>query len=448
VTSKRRTNRLLLGLGVTIVAGLILAVLLGEVPLSVAQYLEALRDPSSGPAEVLWQVRAPRAVCALVVGAALGMAGAVLQGLLRNPLADPGVLGVSATAALGAALAIVLGWAAMPGVVEGAALLGAGLAGAVLVVATRRLRSPEALVLFGVALSSLAGALTALIFNLSPSPIASAEVMSWLLGSVQNRSWIDVAWVVPPILVAGALASLASPGLRMLALGEEAASTSGLSMPHLKVLALIAAAIAAAISARTFRCGMDRPDVDAASSPRASIRKPGDASDARAPATRIGGTTQATSIQLRFWTDPKSQDMTSAEAIGDGDRLKIRAVRAPAILDRATPNRTKASGDRRRRVATTSTAPASPAPSRAAPSTTPGIAAHPRTMARAAPRAAVAETPSTPGSARGFLSNPCSTAPAIPRAAPTTRAQTARGARTCHRTSAGPDEGSRKASRY
>lgn len=245
MTGLGRPNRLLLGLGIAIVAGLVLAVLLGEVPLSTRQYLEGLRDPSSGPAEVLWQVRAPRAVCALVVGAALGLAGAVLQGLLRNPLADPGVLGVSATAALGAAFAIVLGWAAIPGVVEGAALLGAGLAGAVLVVATSRLRSPEALILSGVALSSLAGALTALIFNLSPSPIASAEVMSWLLGSVQNRSWIDVAWVVPPILVAGVLASLASPGLRMLALGEEAASTSGLSMPRLKVLALVAAATAA-----------------------------------------------------------------------------------------------------------------------------------------------------------------------------------------------------------
>jgi len=236
---------LLIGLALLIVCALIVAILFGEAALSAGQYGEAFARPTSGPAEVLWQVRAPRAVCALMVGAALGLAGAILQGLLRNPLADPGVLGVSATSALGAALAIVLGAAMVPGAVEVSALAGAGLGGAALVAVSARLRSPEALILFGVALSSFAGALTALIFNLSPSPIASAEVMSWLLGSVQNRSWIDVAWVVPPVLVAGALGTVAAPGLRMLALGEEAAQTSGLPMARLRILALIAAALAA-----------------------------------------------------------------------------------------------------------------------------------------------------------------------------------------------------------
>ena len=194
---------------------------------------------------MLWQVRAPRIACALMVGAALGLSGAVLQGLLRNPLADPGVLGVSAAAALGAAFAIVMGGAALPGVVEVSALAGAGIAGAALVIFAARVRAPEALILFGVALSSFAGAATALIFNLSPSPIASAEVMSWLLGSVQNRSWFDVAWVTPMVLVSGVLAAFAASGLRMLALGEETAATSGLSMGRLSTAALIAAALAA-----------------------------------------------------------------------------------------------------------------------------------------------------------------------------------------------------------
>lgn len=238
-------SSLSIGLGLAIGLALACAVGFGETGLTLQQYAQSIQDLTSGPAEVLWQVRAPRAVCAFVVGAALGLAGAVLQGLLRNPLADPGVLGVSATAALGAALAIVLGLASIPGAVEVAALAGAGIAGALLVGAARRLHSPEALILFGVALSSFAGALTALIFNLSPSPIASAEVMSWLLGSVQNRSWFDVAWVTPPVLIAGGLAVRASPGLRMLALGEDAAATSGLDMGRLKILALIAAAVAA-----------------------------------------------------------------------------------------------------------------------------------------------------------------------------------------------------------
>lgn len=234
-----------LGLAAAILLALTGAVLLGETTLSAAQYEQALGDFSSGPGEVLWQVRAPRAVCALMVGAALGLAGAVMQGLLRNPLADPGVLGVSATAALGAAAAIVLGAAAIPGLVESAALAGATLAGLVLIAVAARVRAPEVLILFGVALSSFAGALTALIFNLSPSPIASAEVMNWLLGSVQNRSWIDVAWVAPALVVASVFAKAASPALRMLTLGEEAARTSGLPMGRMRVSALIASALAA-----------------------------------------------------------------------------------------------------------------------------------------------------------------------------------------------------------
>lgn len=240
----RRTGRLIWALALAVLAALIAAVLLGESRFSTVQLLEALGEPSSGPGVVLWQVRAPRALTAAVVGAALGLSGAVMQGLLRNPLADPGVLGVSALAAFAAASAIVLGLAAWPGVVEISALAGSALAGALLMLFSVRVRSPEALVLFGVALSSFAGAATALIFNLSPSPIASAEVMGWLLGSVQNRSWIDVAWVAPALLVAGALASLAAPGLRMLTLGEETARTSGLPMGRLRALALLAAALA------------------------------------------------------------------------------------------------------------------------------------------------------------------------------------------------------------
>ena len=232
---------LLLAIAVALAA----AVLTGESALTGGQYQQAFLDPASGPGLVLWQVRAPRAVTALVVGAALGLAGAVMQGLLRNPLADPGVLGVSALAAFAAAVAIVLGLAAVPGAVETSALVGAAVAGGLLVLFAARVRSPEALILFGVAVSSFAGAATALIFNLSPSPIATAEVMGWLLGSVQNRSWIDVAWAAPATLAAAGLAALAAPGLRMLSLGEETARTSGLPMGRLRMLALLASALAA-----------------------------------------------------------------------------------------------------------------------------------------------------------------------------------------------------------
>ncbi|WP_374599169.1 FecCD family ABC transporter permease [Brevundimonas sp.] len=237
-------SRLVWGLLLLIVLAAAAGIGLGESLFDTEQWRSAFIDPASGPAEVLWQVRAPRVATALTVGAALGLAGAVMQGLLRNPLADPGVLGVSAVAALGAALAIVAGAAAVPGAVEVSALIGAGLAGGLLILFAARVRSPEALILFGVALSSFAGAATALIFNLSPSPIATAEVMSWLLGSVQNRSWIDVAWVTPAVLLSGVLATMAAPGLRMLSLGEETARTSGLPMARSRLLALLAAALA------------------------------------------------------------------------------------------------------------------------------------------------------------------------------------------------------------
>jgi iron complex transport system permease protein len=218
------------------------AVLLGETPLSLSQYAQAFR-PGSAVGEVLWGIRAPRILAAALVGAALGLSGAVMQGLLRNPLADPGVLGVSATAGLGASLALVAGLAAIPGAVEIAALAGAVLAGIVLSWAASRLGAPEALILFGVSLSAFAGALTALVFNLSPSPITTAEVLNWLMGSVANRDWRDIAWACAPMALGAGLSAYAASGLRMLTLGEETARLSGLPMARLRVAAVAGAAL-------------------------------------------------------------------------------------------------------------------------------------------------------------------------------------------------------------
>lgn len=237
--------RINLMLALALAVALIAALMLGEVGLRGAQYLQAFSEPASGPGLILWQVRAPRAVCAVVVGAALGLSGALMQGLLRNPLAEPGVLGVSATASLGGALVLVAGAGMVTGAVELAAMAGAGIGAAALVAFAARIRAPEALILFGVALSSFAGAATALIFNLSPSPIATAEVMAWLLGSVQNRGWADVLWVSAALVPAAALARLSAPGLKALSLGDETARTLGLPLDRLRLLALIAASLAA-----------------------------------------------------------------------------------------------------------------------------------------------------------------------------------------------------------
>lgn len=242
MTGQARLNATL---GLACVLVLALAVAFGETTLTAGQWREGFLDPASGPADVLWRIRAPRAVCALLVGGALGLGGAVMQGLLRNPLAEPGILGVSASGGSAAALAIVLGLTAMPGAVELAAVAGAGAAALALLAFAARVRSAAGLILFGVALSALGGAGTALIFNFAPSPLAAAEVMAWLMGSVENRGWADVAWIAAPTAAAALLAHRCGPGLRALSLGEETARTLGLRMERLRSTALVCASLAA-----------------------------------------------------------------------------------------------------------------------------------------------------------------------------------------------------------
>lgn len=224
------------------------SLLLGEAPLGFQGLARALIAPGSIQGEIVWGLRAPRFVCAALVGAALGLAGAVMQGLLRNPLADPGVLGVSAFAGLGASLMIVLGGAAIPGGVEAAALAGALFAGVVLTALAARFPEAGVLILFGIGLSSFGGALTALVFNLSPTPFTTAEVLNWMMGSVENRTWGDLLKALGPMLVGAGLCAYAGRGLQMLTLGEETAQTSALPMQWLRAAAVAGAAILAGAS--------------------------------------------------------------------------------------------------------------------------------------------------------------------------------------------------------
>lgn len=235
-----RLNGVLL---ICVLALIAAGLLLGEVPLSAAQYAQGLADPGSAPGEVLWRIRAPRSVAAAVVGAALGLAGAVMQGLLRNPLADPGVLGVSGGAGLGAAVVIAAGFGAESGVIEGAALIAAVLMGLALTALAARFREPETLILFGVAISSFSGALTSLVFNFAPSPVTLAEVFSWLLGSVANRDWGDIGRALIPMAVGAGLCAYSARGLVMLSLGEESAVMSGLPMARLRGAAVAGASL-------------------------------------------------------------------------------------------------------------------------------------------------------------------------------------------------------------
>ncbi|MFI4934618.1 MAG: iron chelate uptake ABC transporter family permease subunit, partial [Caulobacterales bacterium] len=202
--------RLILLLIALLAAVLALAMAFGETALTLAQYSQAIFDPHSPASEIIFGVRAPRAATAALVGAALGLSGAVMQGLLRNPLADPGVLGVSAAAGLGASAAIALGLAAHPGGLEAAALAGALGAGALVAFLAARFREPETLILFGVSLSALGGALTALILNLSPTPVFADDVLKWLLGSAADRDWSDLGLALAPMGLGAALCAYAA----------------------------------------------------------------------------------------------------------------------------------------------------------------------------------------------------------------------------------------------
>jgi iron complex transport system permease protein len=239
--SRRAMTALVLALAAVLLAGL----MLGETALSLSQYGQAFADPGSPPGEVLWTIRLPRALMAALIGGGLGLAGASLQGLLRNPLADPGILGVSAFAGLGAALAIAAGLSAVTGAVEAGALIGALASGLLVSGLAAKFREPEALILLGVSLSAMGGALTALIFNFSPSPVATAEVMNWLLGSVANRDFGDIGRAVVPMAIGAALCLWSGRGLTMLTLGEETAAMSGLPMARLRTAAVAGAALMA-----------------------------------------------------------------------------------------------------------------------------------------------------------------------------------------------------------
>ena len=226
-------------------AGLVLAVLAGTAPIGLGETLAALAGRGSQAVElIVWQVRLPRALAAFCVGAALGASGAVLQGLLRNPLADPGVLGVSAMSALGAVIAIYFGLAAMSLMaVPVFAVAFALLATAILYLFGASRMGSVQLILVGVGLSSFAGALIASAMNLAPNPFSLSDMVNWLLGSVANRSFADLAFAAPFWAAGAGLVLMAGPGLRGLSLGEETAFTLGVDLKRTRALAILGAAL-------------------------------------------------------------------------------------------------------------------------------------------------------------------------------------------------------------
>ncbi|MAC78352.1 MAG: ABC transporter permease [Rhodobacteraceae bacterium] len=230
-------------------AGLVLvlftaSLVIGQAQVGPWECLSALFSDDYGPLTlVMREIRLPRALLALMIGAGLGLSGAAMQGYLRNPLAEPGLIGVSASAALGAVIAINTGLAAMGTFGLPLAALAGAVAGVLLVML---LAAPQGdtltLILAGIAISAMASALTSLVLNLSPNPFAANEIVFWMMGSLADRSMQHV-WLFLPfgLLGAGLLLSMGR-GLDALTLGEDAATTMGIRLPRMRLLLVLGTA--------------------------------------------------------------------------------------------------------------------------------------------------------------------------------------------------------------
>ncbi|ABE37868.1 FecCD family ABC transporter permease [Rhodopseudomonas pseudopalustris] len=217
----------------------------GPVKLSPLTVIDALIGRAGDVQQIIvQQIRLPRAILALAIGGILGLSGAALQGLLRNPLASPSLFGAPQSAAFGAVLIIALGWAD----VRSYALPVAGITMAfvsvfMLLAVAGRSANLLLLILAGLAISSLAGAATALVMNLSPNPFASLEIAFWLLGSLEDRSFRHVALALPFILAGGVLLLSQRAAFRALSLGEETAQSLGVDVGRLRLIVIIGVAL-------------------------------------------------------------------------------------------------------------------------------------------------------------------------------------------------------------
>ncbi|MCP1471065.1 iron complex transport system permease protein [Sphingobium sp. OAS761] len=193
---------------------------------------------------ILWELRLPRTLVGLIVGAMLGLAGAVLQGYLRNPLAEPSVLGTSNAAALGAVAALYFGIAQWHVAMLPLLAIACALAAMLLLFAIAgRSESGLTLILAGIAVSTLAGAGISLALNLSPNPFAAMEIMNWLLGSIENRSTQHLWIALPGILIGGALLLVDGRALDALALGEDGARSLGVDLGRLRLRIIFSLAV-------------------------------------------------------------------------------------------------------------------------------------------------------------------------------------------------------------
>jgi len=237
---------LILALALLVAALFVAALILGRDILPLAAALGDLAaDRPTAIAVILAEIRLPRAILGVLVGATLGLTGAALQGLLRNPLAEPGLLGISNAAGLGAAIVFYAGLGAvLPLAVPIGGMIGASVAVVALMALAGRDSSVLTLMLAGVAIASFASALTALVLNLAPNPFAALEIAFWMLGSLADRSLADVTLAAPVMLLGWVLLLGIGRALDALTLGEETARSLGVDVARLRLRVVIGAALA------------------------------------------------------------------------------------------------------------------------------------------------------------------------------------------------------------
>ncbi|HLJ52566.1 MAG TPA: iron ABC transporter permease [Rhizomicrobium sp.] len=241
----KRASVATLVLALSLLVSFLVSFLLGPSNLPAGELFAGLLSGHGSAGVIARELRLPRAALALVIGAALGASGAALQGLFRNPLAEPGVTGVTSTAGLGAVIALYFGLVAssaflLPTFAVGGALVSAG----VLYLLSRGGAGAMALVLAGVAMASFATALTALALSLAPNPYAMSEMVRWMMGSLNDRTLFDLAFAAPLTIAGIVLLLTASRGLDALTLGEEAAHSLGIDVAFVRSRVVVGVALA------------------------------------------------------------------------------------------------------------------------------------------------------------------------------------------------------------
>ena len=230
-------SRIALALGLAVAGLFALSLLIGPARIGIGESVSALISGDGGPLTlVMREIRLPRTLLALMIGASLGLSGAAMQGYLRNPLAEPGLIGVSGAAALGAVLSIHTGLSVAFALGLPLAALCGALIGVLLVMALAGSRgSSLTLILAGIAVSALAAALTSLVLNLSPNPFAANEIVFWMMGSLADRSMTHVGLALPFMVVGWLMLATLGRGLDALTLGEDAAQAMGIRVDRLRL---------------------------------------------------------------------------------------------------------------------------------------------------------------------------------------------------------------------